>query len=67
MARSIQDNSFARIMEVVRASEYYNKDLTEQDVLEGALTGSRRLFMLCLLQKAETRWVNSPFFPMDMG
>ena len=32
--RSIQDKSFARIMEVVRGSEYYNKDLNEHDVLE---------------------------------
>ncbi|CAE7187414.1 unnamed protein product [Symbiodinium sp. KB8] len=32
--KSIQENSFARIMEVVRGTEYYNKDLTEQDVLE---------------------------------
>ena len=31
---SIQDNSFARIMEVVRDSKYYNRDLNEQDVLE---------------------------------
>ena len=31
---SIQDKSFARIMEVVRGSEYYNKDLNEHDILE---------------------------------
>ena len=29
-----RDNSFARVMAVVKASQYYQSDLSEQDVLE---------------------------------
>ena len=31
---SIRDNSFARVMEAFNASHYYQKDLSEPDVLE---------------------------------
>ena len=69
---SIQDNSFARIMEVVRASKYDNKDLNEQDVLELIPRGlALSLPLLRFLQEQEPdrsadnlphrQWTAQPF------
>ncbi|OLP98267.1 hypothetical protein AK812_SmicGene19293 [Symbiodinium microadriaticum] len=69
---SIQDNSFARIMEVVRESKYYNRDLNEHDVLELiprglALSSDHPGYLCCSFCKSKNQITQHKIFPTGNG
>ena len=70
--RCLQDNSFARIMEAVRESKYYNRDLNEQDVLELiprglALSSDHPGYLCCLFCKSKNQLTQHKIFPTGHG
>ena len=70
--RSIQDKSFARLVEVVRGTEYYNRDLNEQDVLELiprglALSSDHPGYLCCSFCKSKNQITQQKIFLQAMA